>query len=60
VYENSLEELWFSERHVQVVEDLIAGRREKYELCRNCPLSPTGRAPDGRKIQILPRHYRSS
>jgi radical SAM protein with 4Fe4S-binding SPASM domain len=60
VYENSLEELWFSERHVQVVEDLIAGRREKYELCRNCPLAPTGPALDGRRIEMVPRRHRPS
>jgi radical SAM protein with 4Fe4S-binding SPASM domain len=52
VYEHSLEQLWFSERHVQVVHDLVEGRREKYSLCRNCPLSPTGPAPSRKKIQI--------
>ena len=57
VYQNSLEEMWFSERHVQVVTDLIAGRRENYNLCRNCPLPPTGPAPDGTKIEMAPRRY---
>jgi radical SAM protein with 4Fe4S-binding SPASM domain len=57
VYEYSLEELWYSERHVQVVEDLISGRREKYYLCRNCPLPPTGPAPDSGNIKIARRHY---
>jgi len=57
VYQDSLEELWFSGRHVQVVDALIAGRRERYELCRNCPLSPTGLPPGGRKIAIVPRRY---
>ncbi len=57
VYQSSLNELWFSEHHVQVIEDLIAGRREKYQLCRNCPLSPTGPAPDGSKIGINTRRY---
>jgi radical SAM protein with 4Fe4S-binding SPASM domain len=55
VYQYSLEELWYSEDHVQVVKDLIVGRREKYNLCRNCPLPPTGPAPDGKKINIIPR-----
>lgn len=55
VYQSSLKELWFSERHVQIVENLIAGRREKYELCRNCPLPPTGRPADGEGINIAPR-----
>jgi hypothetical protein len=52
MYTNTLEQLWFSERHVQVVNDLVEGRREKYSLCRNCPLSPTGPEPSGKKIQI--------
>src|SRR5262249_54708559 len=42
VYRSSLEELWFSERHMRIVEDLLAGRREHYPLCRNCPQWPTG------------------
>jgi 2-deoxy-scyllo-inosamine dehydrogenase (SAM-dependent)/8-amino-3,8-dideoxy-alpha-D-manno-octulosonate transaminase len=58
VYRSSVEELWFSERHLQVVQDLIAGLRERYTLCRNCPLSPTGPALEGRKIAIAPRRYR--
>jgi len=51
-YENSLEELWFSDRHVEIVKDLVAGAREKYSLCLNCPLPPTGRATSGKKIEI--------
>jgi radical SAM protein with 4Fe4S-binding SPASM domain len=58
VYRCSLEELWFSERHVQDVRNLIAGQREKFPLCRNCPLSPTGTPPNGKKIEIVPRRYR--
>lgn len=57
VYKNGLGELWFSGHHVQIVEDLIAGRREMHNLCRNCPLPPTGPAPDYRKIDIVPRRY---
>jgi radical SAM protein with 4Fe4S-binding SPASM domain len=60
VNQSSLEALWFSERHVRVVEDLIAGRRASYALCRNCPLSPTGPPLDGRKIEIAPRRYRGA
>ncbi len=56
-WQSSLEELWFSARHVQVVEDLLEGRREKYELCRHCPLAPSGPPSDGAKIGIAPRHY---
>jgi radical SAM protein with 4Fe4S-binding SPASM domain len=52
VYEHSLKELWFSERHQEILEDLVAGRREKYPLCEKCPLPPTGRSPSGKKIEI--------
>jgi len=55
VYQYSLEELWYSEHHVEAVRDLIVGRREKYNLCRNCPLPPTGSAPRGTKIDIALR-----
>jgi radical SAM protein with 4Fe4S-binding SPASM domain len=52
-----LEELWFSENHVQLIQDLLVGRREKFSLCRNCPLPPTGPPPGGERIQISPRHF---
>ncbi len=55
IYEHTLEELWYSERHVAVVRDLLDGRREAYALCRNCPLSPTGPAPEGSRISLRPR-----
>jgi radical SAM protein with 4Fe4S-binding SPASM domain len=57
VYEHSLEELWFSERHAEIIESLVAGRREKYNLCRNCPMPPTGPASTGTEIDIAPRRY---
>jgi len=52
VYEHSLRELWFSDRHAEICEDLVTGHREKYGLCRSCPLPPTGRARSGKKIEI--------
>jgi len=58
VYDRSLEELWFSERHVEIIETLIAGRREDYDLCRNCPMPPTAAAPKNTKIDIAPRRYK--
>ena len=57
VHRSSLEELWFSERHARVVADLLAGRREKHALCRNCPLPPTSSSPTNAKINISPRRY---
>jgi radical SAM protein with 4Fe4S-binding SPASM domain len=60
VHDHSLEELWFSERHVRIAEDLIAGHRENHALCRQCPLSPTGPAPEGERIAFAPRRYPAS
>jgi radical SAM protein with 4Fe4S-binding SPASM domain len=57
IHRSSLEALWHSPRHAAIVEDLVAGRREKYALCRQCPLPPAGPPPDGRRIAIAPRRY---
>ena len=60
VYESSLEDLWYSEHHVRIVNDLVAGRRRNYELCRECPLAPTTQPPGGQKIEIVPRRRPAS
>ena len=57
VHQSAMEELWFSEVHTQLIQDLITGHREKYALCLQCPLSPTGPTPDGRRINISLRQY---
>jgi hypothetical protein len=55
VYQSSIGDLWFSEVHAKTIHDLIAGRREKYALCRQFPLSPTSPSLDGQKIEISRR-----
>jgi radical SAM protein with 4Fe4S-binding SPASM domain len=60
VYRSSLEALWFSSHHARVVDDLAAGRRDGYSLCRNCPLPPSGPLPDRGRIEIAPRRYRGA
>ena len=55
VHKQSLEELWFSERHARIITELIAGQRQNYALCQTCPLPPTGPALVGRRIEITPR-----
>lgn len=57
IYDNSLEELWYSEKHTQIIADLLAGRRDKYKLCSNCPMSPTTPHPDGKRIRFSRRVY---
>jgi len=57
IYEHSLESLWYSKQHVKIIEDLKAGRRELYPLCRNCPLSPSAPSPSGARIKMKPRKF---
>jgi radical SAM protein with 4Fe4S-binding SPASM domain len=57
IHERSLEELWWSERHREVLADLVAGRRERYPLCRSCPLPPTARPANGRPIEMARRQH---
>jgi len=60
VYKNPLGVIWFSKQHIQLIEDLMAGRREKYDLCSRCPQSPTGPAPAGKRIDISIRRYQGA
>jgi radical SAM protein with 4Fe4S-binding SPASM domain len=55
VHEHSLEALWYSDRHVSTVAALVDGRRADYELCRACPMPPTGARLDGMPIDLIPR-----
>jgi radical SAM protein with 4Fe4S-binding SPASM domain len=57
VYEASLADLWFSDRHVEVTRDLLAGERERYPLCAACPLRPTGPVPGGGPVGMRRRNY---
>jgi hypothetical protein len=57
IHESSMKDLWFSDRHRTVIANLLAGRREAYSLCRNCPLPPSARPADGQSIQIARRQY---
>jgi radical SAM protein with 4Fe4S-binding SPASM domain len=57
VYASSVEELWYSERHVRAVRGLVAGRRQSHALCRHCPLPPTGPAVHGGRVVFAPRRY---
>ena len=55
VHQRSLAELWGSARHSAIVQELAVGRRSQYELCRNCPLPPTGPPPEGQRVVIALR-----
>jgi radical SAM protein with 4Fe4S-binding SPASM domain len=56
VFAESLCDLWHSDRHAALVEDLLAGRREQYAICRHCPMPPTGPAPAGERIEMARRN----
>jgi len=55
VFQTSIKDLWFSEDHIGIVRDLLSGYRHRYQLCRLCPLSPTGLPPNGEKIEFYRR-----
>jgi MoaA/NifB/PqqE/SkfB family radical SAM enzyme len=57
VYKSSLEELWFSEGHIALVEELLKGMRQKHPLCRICPQPPTAPLVVGQKIDMERRHF---
>ncbi|HEX7025494.1 MAG TPA: radical SAM/SPASM domain-containing protein [Gemmatimonadales bacterium] len=60
VFRQPLGEIWYSDRHVAIVEDLVAGRRGRYALCRSCPMSPTGRPPGGERVTFAPRKFHAA
>ena len=57
VFHSSIEQVWFSDHHARIVQDLAAGNREKYDLCRNCPLPPSHPVNGPQKFLITPRRY---
>jgi radical SAM protein with 4Fe4S-binding SPASM domain len=59
VYEQSLRDIWFSDRHIGIIQELKAGRRAQYDLCRRCPMPPTGAPPRGLRVSLAPRHDRA-
>lgn len=39
-FETPIEEIWFSEKHMEIVRSLNIGGRYLYSLCRKCPIKP--------------------
>ena len=58
VHTQSLADIWFSERHTRIMRDLMAGERARYDLCRGCPMPPTGPPAPGLRVSFAPRRYR--
>jgi len=59
VHHRALRDIWLSDRHAGIIEDLVAGRRDRYALCRSCPMPPTGAPPADQRIAFAPRRYRA-
>ncbi len=37
VFDTPVKDIWYSEKRLNIVRDLMDGRRDKYDLCKNCP-----------------------
>ena len=55
VYNKTIEELWYSDAHQEIVKDLLLGKRQDYALCARCPLPPSTIPSDGNPIAYAPR-----
>ena len=54
VFDSSIADIWFSERHAQVINTLLIGERKEFELCAKCTMKPNLYAPDP---MLATRHY---
>jgi radical SAM protein with 4Fe4S-binding SPASM domain len=55
IAEQTLESLWYSEKHVKIVRDLQMGQRNLYPLCRICPQAPSAPPSAGTRIKMRRR-----
>lgn len=46
VFETSIRDAWYSEKHMEVAGALLKGERHKYELCAKCTRSPNRYSED--------------
>jgi hypothetical protein len=49
VHEMSIRDIWYSERHAEVIRALRIGDRRQYDLCANCTMGPSRSARDPRR-----------
>ena len=54
VFECSLEEIWYSERHARLIRDLLMGERRRHDLCSNCTMVPNRYSEDAMRAV---RHF---
>jgi MoaA/NifB/PqqE/SkfB family radical SAM enzyme len=46
IFEKSIREIWYSIEHQQLIKDLQAGERGKYDLCSRCTMGPNNYSED--------------
>jgi MoaA/NifB/PqqE/SkfB family radical SAM enzyme len=50
VFETSIREAWYSERHARVIEALDRGERRRFDLCNKCTMGPSYYARDPMQV----------
>ncbi|MBF0232551.1 MAG: SPASM domain-containing protein, partial [Desulfamplus sp.] len=40
-FQTPIRDIWYSKKHVQIIQDLAKGDRTKYPLCSVCPIPPS-------------------
>lgn len=46
IFDKSIEEIWYSEHHKQIIKELQVGNRKKYDLCLKCTMGPNIHSQD--------------
>ena len=54
IFESSIEEIWYSERHGRLIQHLLAGERDRFDLCSKCTMGPNLYSRDPMSVT---RHY---
>ena len=57
VFETSIEDIWFSKTHTNIIKDLKKGLRGKYPLCSKCPVKPTHKSRFHLVWTTLKKHH---
>lgn len=56
-FEMSVEDIWFSNTHTNIIKDLKKGLRIKYPLCSKCPVKPTHQSQSSLIWTNLKKHH---
>src|SRR6185369_12522089 len=46
VFETSIRQIWYSQRHMEIIDALAKGERHKFDLCSKCTRSPNRYSAD--------------